>query len=37
MMPAMRDQLIQDMLNDPKNGYKDLDTVLYPEPVFRNK
>jgi hypothetical protein len=37
IMPALKDQLIQELLNDPKQGYKDLDTVLYPEPVFRNK
>jgi RHS repeat-associated protein len=37
MMPALKGQLIQDLLNDPRNGYTDLDTVLYPEPVFRNK
>jgi RHS repeat-associated protein len=37
MMPALRDQLIQDLLNDPRQGYKDLDSVLYPEPFFRNQ
>jgi hypothetical protein len=31
MMPALRDQRINDLLNDPRNHYKDLDQVLLPE------
>jgi hypothetical protein len=37
MMPALRDQLIQDLLNDPRNGYGNLTEVLYPEPFFRRR
>jgi RHS repeat-associated protein len=31
MMPAQRDQLIHDLITDPRNKYTGLNTVLYPE------
>jgi RHS repeat-associated protein len=31
MMPAQRDQLIQQLLTDPRNNYTGLNTALYPE------
>jgi RHS repeat-associated protein len=31
MMPAMRDQRINELLDDPRNHYDNLDNFLYPE------
>jgi hypothetical protein len=31
MMPALRDQRINQLLDDPRNHYTGLDTALYPE------